>query len=60
MFLDGMERLFREFLLDGQASPFRKEQIIKNVGYVEEARRDLLANVNYKYAIRNLILKIGG
>jgi hypothetical protein len=55
-----MERLFREYLLDGQASPFRKEQIIKNVGYVEEARRDLLANVNYKYAIRNLILKIGG
>ena len=60
VFLDGMERLFREYLLDGQASPFRKEQIIKNVGYVEEARRDLLANVNYKYAIRNLILKIGG
>ena len=60
VFLDGMERLFREYLLDGQASPFRKEQIVKNVGYVEEARRDLLANVNYKYAIRNLILKIGG
>ena len=58
--LDGLERLFREYLIgDGQRA-FRKERIIEYVKYVEEARRDLLANVNYKYAIRNLILKIGG
>ena len=60
VFLDGMERLFREYLIRGNEGAFRKQQIVRYVGYVEEARRDLLANVNYKYAIRNLILKIGG
>ena len=34
--------------------------MISDIRYIEEARRDLLANVNYKYALRNLILKIGG
>ena len=27
---------------------------------IEEARRDLIMNVNYNYALRNLMLKIGG
>lgn len=58
--LDGLERLFREYLISESVGAFRKERIIENVKYVEEARRDLLANVNYKYAIRNLILNIGG
>lgn len=58
--LDGLERLFREYLISEGAGAFRKERVIEYVKYVEEARRDLLANVNYKYAIRNLILKIGG
>lgn len=58
--LDGLERLFREYLIRDSVGAFRKERVIENVKYVEEARRDLLANVNYKYAIRNLILNIGG
>ncbi len=58
--LDGLERLFRDRLLGGSTGSLRKEQIIRNIAYVEAARRDLLANVNYKYAIRNLVLKIGG
>ena len=58
--LDGLERLFRDCLLGGSTGSLRKEQIIRNIAYVEAARRDLLANVNYKYAIRNLVLKIGG
>lgn len=58
--LDGLERLFREYLVSEGAGAFRKERIVEYVKYVEEARRDLLANVNYKYAIRNLILNIGG
>ena len=60
MLLDGLERLFSRDLAGDGAGAMRKEKIIENVKYVEEARRDLLANVNYKYAIRNLILKIGG
>ena len=58
--LDGLERLFREYLVSDSTGAFRKERVIENLKYVEEARRDLLANVNYKYAIRNLILNIGG
>lgn len=38
----------------------KQEKTAEHVKYVEEARRDLIAGVNYKYAIRNLILKIGG
>lgn len=59
-FLDAMERVFREYMIADGPGAIRKEKIIENVKYVEEARRDLLANVNYKYAIRNLIIKIGG
>lgn len=66
VFLDGMERLFRQYMTaspssaEDSAPAMRKEKIIENVRIIEEARRDLLANVNYKYALRNLILKIGG
>ena len=60
LLLDGLERLFSSYMAGDDTGAIRKEKIIDNVRYVEEARRDLLANVNYKYAIRNLILKIGG
>ncbi len=58
--IDAFERLFRGYLLNDASSPFRKEQLIENIRCAEEARRDLQRKVNYKYAIRNLILKIGG
>ena len=58
--LDSLERLFHRDMTENRNSSFGKENIVNNVNYVEEARRDLLANVNYKYAIRNMILKIGG
>ncbi|MEG0924508.1 MAG: hypothetical protein RR313_08655 [Anaerovoracaceae bacterium] len=61
-FLDGMERLFREYLVDvvTEGRLFKKEDIVDGVRNIEEARRDLLANVNYNYAIKNLLIKIGG
>ena len=58
--LDSLERLFHRDMTENRNSSFGKDNIVSNVNYVEEARRDLLANVNYKYAIRNMILKIGG
>ena len=39
---------------------FKKEEIFRAVDLIEEARRDLIANVNYNYALKNLMLKIGG
>lgn len=59
-FLDGLERVMRNYLVKDGNGLFSKEKIIKNVNYVEEARKELSFNLNYKYVIRNLILKIGG
>lgn len=58
--LDGLERLFRTYLLDSSSMTYSNEKIIDNVKYIEEARKQIMGNVNHKYAIRNLILKIGG
>ncbi len=58
--LDGLERLYRQYLTEDGPGAVKKERLIANIKYIEAARRDLLANVNYRYAIRNLVLKIGG
>ncbi|MCI5688964.1 MAG: hypothetical protein MR303_10855 [Emergencia sp.] len=58
--LDGLERLYRRYLTADGPGAVRKEKLVAGIKYIEEARRDLLANVNYKYAVRNLILKLGG
>jgi len=58
--LDSMERIYRNILLglDSRASQIRKEDVYKAIEYIEEARRDLLMNVNYSYALKNLVLKL--
>ena len=38
----------------------KKEDVFRGVELIEEARRDLIMNVNYNYALKNLMLKIGG
>ena len=38
----------------------KKKDIIKIIGYIEEARRDLQLGVNTAYSLKNMILKIGG
>lgn len=60
--LDGMERLYEDLLTekDIRCRMYRKEEIIRTIELIEEARRDLLAKVNYQYAVKNLIIKIGG
>lgn len=60
--LDGMERLYRDLLVgkDSRGSLLKKEDILRHIGLIEEARRDLVMKVNYSYAMKNLILKIGG
>lgn len=60
LILDGMERLYRQYLTEEGPGAVRKEKLVANIKYIEAARRDLLANVNFRYAIRNLVLKIGG
>ena len=60
--LDGLERIYRNLLLekDPRGRLLKKEQIFRAVELIEEARRDLIMNVNYNYALKNLMLKIGG
>jgi len=60
--LDGLERLYEGLLVgnDKRNRLHRREEIIRDIELIEEARRDLLAKVNYQYAVKNLIIKIGG
>lgn len=60
--LDGLERLYRDFLMDKdiRGRAFRRETLLRHIALIEEARRDLLLKVNYNYAIKNLVIKIGG
>lgn len=61
-FLDGIQRVYRDLLIvDSEAGKlYKKTDISKIVGYIEEARRDLQLGVNPAYSLKNMILKIGG
>lgn len=54
--LDAMERAYREKMLDS-GDPNRCRTGIMEI---ENTRRDLIYNINEKYALGNLMLKIGG
>ena len=60
--LDGMERIYRDFLVgkDLRGRLMKRENIFRHIVLIEEARRDLVMKVNYNYAMKNLIIKIGG
>ena len=60
--LDGLERIYEALLTekDERYRLYRKEKIMRSIELIEEARRDLLAKVNYQYALKNLLIKIGG
>ncbi len=60
--LDGLERIYEKLLTweDQRRKIYRKEEIFNAIEYIEEARRDLHMKVNYQYALKNLIIKIGG
>lgn len=60
--LDGMEIIYRNFVLgdDERGGLVKSEYVFSYINLIEEARRDIIANVNYNYAIKNMIIKIGG
>lgn len=59
--IDGLERIYQKLLKweDVRRKNFTKEDIFFSIKAIEEARRDLIAKVNYQYAVKNLFLKIG-
>ena len=58
-FLDAAEILLMRYFTGREKSMWSPEHIREVVGYVEEARRDINFNVNYKYALKNMLLKAG-
>ena len=59
--LDAMEHVFWDILLGkgARSKLFRPEEIMRYVTLLEEARRDLIWKVNYNYALKDLLIKIG-
>ena len=61
-FLDALEKVYRDFLIipSDKGRLYKKSQIYKNVSLIEETRRQLLKGVSKNYALKDLMIKIGG
>ena len=58
-FLDAIERVLREYLINSGSAVMNRNKAAKYISYVEEARRSINGNSNFRYAMKNLILKMG-
>lgn len=61
-FLDALEKVYRDFLIipSEKGRLYKKSQIYANVSMIEETRRQLLKGVSKGYALKDLMIKIGG
>ncbi len=61
-FLDSLQLYYRNLLIDkqGEISRYSDEELISAVHEIENARRKIKQGVSAVYAIKNLLLKIGG
>ena len=61
-FLDALEKVYRDFLIipSEKGRLYKKSQIYRNVSLIEETRRQLLKGVSKSYALKDLMIKIGG
>ena len=61
-FLDALEKVYRDFLIipSEEGRLYKKSQIYRNVSLIEETRRQLLKGVSKSYALKDLMIKIGG
>lgn len=60
--LDSMELIYRDLTIINtkESRNYKKDYIYKAVELIEEARRDLQRGISTGYAMKNLIVKIGG
>lgn len=58
-FLDAVEIILMRCFTGKEKSMWSPDHIRDIVGWVEEARRDINYNVNYKYSLKNMLLKAG-
>ena len=61
-FLDGLQVVFRNMLIEKTKgiSLYKNDDIINNIHAVETARKQIKEGVSTTYAMKNLLLKIGG
>lgn len=61
-FLDGLQVVFRNMLIEKTKgiSLYKNDDIINNIHAVETARKQIKEGVSTAYAMKNLLLKIGG
>lgn len=56
-FLETAENILRDVII-GKRSVVSQEKAVKIIPFMEDAKRDIKINVNYKYALGELILKM--
>ena len=61
-FLDALERVYRDLLIDPSEKSrlYKKSRIFKNVDCIEKTRRQIQRGVSKSYALKDLMIKIGG
>lgn len=61
-FLDGLQVVYRNILMDRERgiSIYRDDELMDNIHEVETARKQIKSGVSPAYAIKRLLLKIGG
>lgn len=61
-FLDALEKVYRDLLVENteKAKLYKKTQIYKNVDFIEQTRRQIQRGVSKSYALKDLMIKIGG
>lgn len=60
--LDSMELIYRDLVIidNKESRNYKKENLYRAVELIEQARRDLQRGINVGYAMKNLVIKIGG
>lgn len=61
-FLDALEKVYRDLLIENteKGRLYKKSQIYQNVAVIEETRRQIRRGVAKSYALKDLMIKIGG
>lgn len=61
-FLDALERVYRDLLVNPSEKGrlYKKSQIYQNVSMIEQTRRQIQRGVAKSYALKDLMIKIGG
>lgn len=62
LFLDAMELIYENILLsrDDRRKFIKTEGCKTAISLIEEAKQDILMKVKYEYALKNLMIKVGG